>query len=247
MQADVEEYTQKRCRCLIQKRSRQQPVAPLKSIHSSAPMELVAIDFLHLEKSSGGYEYILLVVDHFTRYAQAFPTKNKSALTAAKHLFNDFVLRFGLPARIMHDQGGEFENKLFRELESFCGIAKSRTSPYHPQTNGACERMNSTLLQMLRTLSQSQKPKWHEHIGKLVAAYNATSHSSTGYSPHFLLFGRQPVLPLDLVLSTLPKGDDDVGKQYRKFVEEWEERMVDAYRIAREKCDKVKQLSLIHI
>ena len=246
MQADVEEYTQKRCRCLIQKKTRQQHVAPLVSIHSSAPMELVAIDFLHLEKSSGGYEYILLIVDHFTRYAQAFPTKNKSALTAAKRLFDDFILRFGLPTRIMHDQGREFENKLFTELEQFCGMVKSRTTPYHPQTNGTCERMNSTLLQMLRTLSESDKPRWHEHVNKLVSAYNATAHSSTGYSPHFLLFGREPVLPLDLVLTPLPKDGEKVGKSYERFVDEWEEQMSEAYRIAREKCEKVKKYSEEH-
>jgi molybdenum cofactor biosynthesis enzyme len=92
MQADLEEYIQQRCRCTAQRRRRQEAVAPLVSIHTSAPMELVAIDFLHLEKSSTGCEYILLIVDHFTRYAQAYPTKNKSALTAAKCVFNDFVL-----------------------------------------------------------------------------------------------------------------------------------------------------------
>ena len=70
-------------------------------------MELVAIDFLHLEKSSGGHEYILLIVDHFTRYGQAYATRNKEAVTAAKHLFGDFVLKFGLLSRILHDQGKE--------------------------------------------------------------------------------------------------------------------------------------------
>ena len=182
-------------------------------------------------------------MDHFTRYAQAFPTKNKSALTAAKHLFNDFVLRFGLPTRILHDQGKEFENQLFHELEQFCGIARSRTTPYHPQSNGTCERMNSTLLQMLRTLPETQKTKWHDHVSKLVSAYNATAHSSTGYSPHFLLFGREPVLPLDIHLQTLPREGCVPAKQYRKFIEEWEEQMTEAYRIAKERCDKVKKYS----
>ena len=80
-------------------------------------MGLVAIDFLYLViLSSSGHEYVLLIVDGFSKYAQAYPTRNKSALTAAKRLYGDFVLRYGLPGRIMHDQGGEFENLLFKEL-----------------------------------------------------------------------------------------------------------------------------------
>ena len=240
MQRDVEEYTQKKCRCLMQKKTRQPEVAPLVSIHSSTPMELIAFDFLKLEKSSGGYEYILLIVDHFTRYAQAFPTKNKYAKTAAKHIFSDFILKFGLPARVLHDQGREFDNRLFRELENYCGIVKSRTTPYHPMTNGNVERMNSTVLHMLRTLAESEKPRWHEHVDKLMHAYNSTKHSTTGYSPHFLLFGREPVLPLDLVLTAHARPKENVGKQYSKFVEEWESRMTEAYNIAKERCDKVK-------
>ena len=83
---------------------------------------------MHLEKSSGGYEYILVIVDHFTRFAQAYPTKN-----------NDFVLRFGFPAKILHDQGREFENKLFHQLERLSEVQRLRTTPYHPQTNGKAE------------------------------------------------------------------------------------------------------------
>ena len=104
-------------------------------------MEVVAIDFLHLETSSGGYEYILLVVDQFSRYAQAYATRNKKGLTAAKHLYNDFVLRFGAPGNILHDQGKEFENGLFHELDRLMGIKSCRTTLYHPQCNGMVERM----------------------------------------------------------------------------------------------------------
>lgn len=109
MQRDIEYYIGHVCQCVKQKAPSLKTRAPLNPIVTTSPFELVTIDFLHLEKSRGGYEYIFVVIDHFTRYAQAYATRNRSAKTVAQKLYNDFILRFGFPFRIHHDQGGEFE------------------------------------------------------------------------------------------------------------------------------------------
>ena len=232
MQHDIETFIATKCLCIVQRRPHLHAKAPLQNIYTSMPMELVTIDYVHLDKGVGGMEYLLVIVDHFSRFAHAYPTKNKSALTAAKRLYGDFILRFGIPSRFMSDQGGEFENRLMQELNKLCGITKSRTTPYHPQSNGTCERMNQTLLKMLRTLPESQKSRWPEFVNKMVHSYNCTQHSSTGYSPYYLLFGREPKLPLDLLLCTKKETEDVNHHQYAR---NWKLRMQQAYEIARKK------------
>ncbi len=228
----------KRC-CLRKTRPSKMTRVPLVSINTTEPLELICIDFLKLEKSKGGFENILVITDHFTKYAQAHPTRDQKALTVAKILWKDFIQHYGFPVRIHADQGRNFESNLIKELCKVCGVKKSRTTPYHPQGNGQTERFNHTLLNMLGTLETNQKQDWKQHVGAMTHAYNATRHESTGYAPFLLMFGRHPNLPIDLMFGLNPSDNED-PPSYDDFVIKLRDNLQSAYKIANEVKEKAK-------
>ena len=145
------------------------------------------------------------------------------------------VLRFGFPTKILHDQGREFENKLFHRLEKLSGITRLRTTPYHPQGNGKVDRFNRTLLHMFRTLPESQKHKCKDSLNKVVHVYNSSRNDATGFSPFYLLFGRSPRLPVDLMFGL---SHEDTRMNHTEYTEKWKVAMKDAYELAWQNISK---------
>ena len=155
-------------RCLHMKNKVQK--APLVSIHMTYPLELVCMDLLTLEPSRG-VGNVLVITDHYTKYALACPTRNQTAKTTAEVFFNEFVTKYGVPTRIHSDQGANFESEIAREMCKLMGVKKSRTTPYHPQGNAGPERFNRTLLDMLGTLHPDRKKDWKSYINPLVLCF----------------------------------------------------------------------------
>ena len=137
MHMDVASYINSCKRCI--RRKSQPNVAPLHNIEATQPFELIHLGYLQIEPSKGNIENVLIVADHFTRYAQAYPSKTLTALATAKLLWNNFIVHHGFPKTIISDQGLNFESELRVNLCQVARVQKLRTSPYHPQTNGQCE------------------------------------------------------------------------------------------------------------
>ena len=233
--AYVKEKVQNCDRC-IKRKAGQRNKAELVNITSMAPMEILCLYYLSLERSKSGVENILVITDHFTRYAQDIPTTNQTARTTAQVLFDNFVVHYGFPARFHSDQGQTFESKLIEELCKIAGTEQSRTTPYHPMGNGQCKHFNQTLLKMLGTLEEYQKSDRKSHVPSLVHADNATLHSSTGYSSYFLMFGRHPRLAIDAFLGLSPDALSCTDKT--EYVRKLCERLHYADQKAKEETSK---------
>ena len=188
----------------------------MKSIICTYPLELVHLDFLSIGKEASDKNVnILVITDHYTRYAQAFITPKQTAPYVAKTFWENFLVHYGWPDKIITDQGKNFERQLIKELCELAKVQKLWTTPYRPQTNGSCERFNGTLINMLGTLPPHAKKSWPEWISTLTHAYNCTMSQSMGFSPFFLKFGQIPRILIDVEFGvTLPNLSDTSRQNY---------------------------------
>ncbi|RXN37938.1 Retrovirus-related Pol polyprotein from transposon 412 [Labeo rohita] len=222
-------------RCVVSKTPEPEGRAPLESIKTSCPLELVCIDFWSAENSSGRSVDVLVITDHFTKMACAFPCRDQSAKQVPKVLWDKFFCVFGFPERIHSDQGANFESQLIRELLEVAGVKKSRTTAYHPMGNGHVERFNRTLGNMIRALPPRSKQKWPQMLQTLTFAYNCTVHESTGYAPFYLMYGRIPKLPVDVMFCSIER--DSAITDYDTYVRRLRDDLQEALTLAQKNAE----------
>ena len=178
------------CQVCQQTKSSTQSNAHLMHLPFGKPMEFLSVDVLELPLSNCRNRYLLVCVDGFSRWLEAYAMPDQTAGRIAGILVEMFC-RLGHPQFLHSDQGRNFESNLIKEICKAWGTAKSRTTAYHPSGNGEVERANRSIIQMLRAFVESRN-NWEEYLPLILYAYRTSVNSSTGLSPYFLMYGREP-------------------------------------------------------
>ena len=177
------------------------PCYPLQSINSSNFNDLVQFDHLKLCKTTSGNNGLLVIIDHFTKFAEAIPCAHDEydAQTTAKIILNKWFARHGTPARMQSDNATNFTAEIAQELMKASQVTRVTSTPAHPRGNGLVERQNRTLLTLLRVYTSRRMLDWDEHIDGVLGAYNSTRHATTGFSPYMLQHGAEKSIPLSFI------------------------------------------------
>ena len=193
---------------------------------------------------SHGNKHILVIGDHFTKWYEAIPLPDQTAITTANALVDHWISRFGCPHSLHSDQGRNFESKLFEQLMQLLEMDKTRTTPFHPQSNAVIERMNKTLQNMLAKCINEEQSNWSQQLPYVMMAYRSSVHESTGYTPQFLVFGQELSLPLDCMY---PNPQENETTDIHEFVHNKQKAFQRAFVLVRRNLnEKQKRRNAIY-
>ena len=231
--SDMERFLRQCVPCARYHRGAIPRQAGLRPTLIGEPWERMSVDITGPHpRSARQNQYILTCVCHFSKWAEAIPLANHTAATVSRALMTHVFSRFGAPLQLLTDRGPEFESELFSQLMRWMEVDKLRTTAYQPSSNGAVERFHRTLNTMLGKVVKESQRDWDDRLPAVMAAYRASPHEVTGFSPNRLFLGREVRMPLDLVMG-LPL-DESQCASVDEFVQKSQEQMSSAYAIARE-------------
>ncbi|KAJ8380778.1 hypothetical protein SKAU_G00015560 [Synaphobranchus kaupii] len=219
--------------CTAQKGPNQCSRAPLQQHLVGAPMEQVGVDVLGpFPVTDSGNRYILVAMDYFTKWPEAFAIPDQSAATTAERLVEEMFTRFGAPAELHSDQGRNFESLVLAEVCKRLGVTKTRTTPLHPQSDSLIERFNCTLATQLAILASQHQWDWDRHLPLVLWAYRSAVQESSQLTPASLMFGRELRTPVDLVFGAPPEPEEP-SRTREEYYHQLRNRLLVAHDFAR--------------
>jgi len=204
-----------------------QPIEP-----ATRPFERVGVDFVGpLPQTKSENKHILVFVDYLTKWPEAFAVPEATAEVMAQTLMKEIVARHGAPEQLLSDRGKSFLSDVLKEVNEFLGVRKINTTAYHPQTDGLVERFNGTLENLLAKFVSDRQDDWDVLLPYVLLAYRSSRHDATNDLPFFLLYGREPNLPVDVSAGII---SDPIGSNPHQYRHELVTRLQEAWRIVRE-------------
>ena len=210
VQADVATYVSTCEECQRNKPSNQRPAGLLQPLDVPGHRwERISMDFItHLPKTKRGYDALLVMIDYVTKMMILRPTYGVATAVDTARLFVDSVVRaHGLPRVIVSDRDPRFTSHFWREVHRVMGTNLAMSSGFHPQTDGQTERANRSIEEMLRAFVGNRQNDWDERLGMVEFAYNNAVHSSSGFTPFYLCYGRHPVSPVTMLSQVESKNE----------------------------------------
>ena len=181
MPSEIKQFCQSCTKCQIFNYASIKNRAPLSSIIVTRPWQLVGFDFMGpFNSTKRGKKYIIIAIDHYTKFVEGAATASFDAETTAEFAFNNIVCRYGMIESVLSDQDVNFESHLYKHLWELCGVEKKRTSTYHAPGNGITERTNKTIKPNLAKLIDGKIDDWDLYFPMAISAYNNSHHETIG-------------------------------------------------------------------
>ena len=213
MNKDIRKYIANCVLCQCEKAKVQQYPLQMTEI-PDRPFDKIAIDLVtECKTSTSGNKHILTIIDHLTRWPEAFPIPDKSADTIVSTFINEYLPVHMCPQYILSDNGTEFKNSLMDQVLQQLGIDRIFSAPYHPQSNGKLEVFHKYVKPTLKKLCEKDPTNWDKYLNQVLASYRITPNLATAETLFFLVYGRDPNLPLHQLLEPMQcfLGDPDSG------------------------------------
>lgn len=237
MKKDIKNFIKTCESCQRNKLVRKKNIKPMEvSTTSSHPIEKIFLDIVGpLTLTEDGNKYILTLQDDLTKYSQAYALPNHEAITIATKLVENFICKFGIPTFIITDQGKDFMSDLLNQVSKLFKIKQINCTAYHPQSNGALERSHSTLADYLKHYINKDQTDWDKWLEFAMFSYNTTTHTSTKFTPHELMFGVKPNIPSSLLETPSFK------YTYDNYLDELKLKLQKSHQIAKDNIIKSKE------
>jgi hypothetical protein len=212
MKQDVYQYVTSCPTCVVSKYNTQSPIGLLHPIPlPQRRWQQVTMDFITGIPRTSNYQYdmIMVVVDRLSKYAHFVPCyTTNSASDIAWLFFHRIVSLHGVPEVIISDRDRKFDNEFWKKLLQLAGTEVRLTTAYHPEADGQTERVNRTLIELLRSMVDESQSDWDDHLSSCEIAYNTSVHAGTQHSPYYLNHGEEMRKPIDYIASSTSEHTD---------------------------------------